>query len=870
MKQILNKWFCIFACFALLAAGACSDDKTETGPAELVAPTLTTEGLPSTGYHLLYSTTAPKTFTMSVNAPWEITKDAGWFIVTPSKGKAGEDIVITVTGDYNDEDLRTGSFTIRANSGNNLRPCYTELTVPMKQDAYLQAGIVIEGTEEGTINIAAEVTTAVTFTVESSYDWLMEVSDDSWATISPLEGKGGEVVTVSVTPNDANTTTDTRESELTITATDPEYQDNTIQETVVVKQFRPADKHAVGFEFFSDDLQWVNTNWIETYFKYGWVTANSNEFAVSTGTMKAVIDGLGYTYSASVYCHYEGYIKLGKTDLMGALTLPASATAAIDAGTAATLLLQFDGSLYSSASGAVDSGNANMPVSVSGGATIGNLTDSETGLPVNNVWSWKRYSVLIYNATSDTRITLGSTKGVTHRLFVDNVSLTRTADIGAEAPAPTDVVIPMEVDVADLSESSVYVTPGVVTSKGASLLYSIRINRAWTMETDADWLTITQVWSGTAANGSSIANNVATVKATGLLYNNTKITVAPSQSLQEQTGHIIIKVDGEVVKTIEVKLEAFSDGFLISGITNKVVEVGNDTDAAVAAKKFKVKGSHNWTLTVPSEDTWYTVSPMSGTAMTETEITVTPITSGPDLRRVGKGFTFSLNTGTEQIDQKIGVSQGIAPVMWAFSADEMSTYKDNFKGFLDDMDNYNDVSPKEGGPGHLSFTHDISSGAPANASAYKREIGSTGHPTVTGVWPGDYWLFAVPVTSIAAGTKVHFKGITRTSATGQKFWRIEYNDGGTWKAATALLNKTVNSQSVSYTHAMNSDGATNVTVDVTVTYENAITDGNIEFRFICAANAQASNETALTERNGGTSRWAGAGTATSPLIEIVQ
>lgn len=45
--------------------------------------------------------------------------------------------------------------------------------------------------------------------------------------------------------------------------------------------------------------------------------------------------------------------------------------------------------------------------------------------------------------------------------------------------------------------------------------------------------------------------------------------------------------------------------------------------------------------------------------------------------------------------------------------------------------------------------------------------------------------------------------------------------------------------------------------------------GNIEFRFVCAANWQANGKGALTKPNGGTIRWGGAGTADSPRIQIV-
>ena len=74
------------------------------------------------------------------------------------------------------------------------------------------------------------------------------------------------------------------------------------------------------------------------------------------------------------------------------------------------------------------------------------------------------------------------------------------------------------------------------------------------------------------------------------------------------------------------------------------------------------------------------------------------------------------------------------------------------------------------------------------------------------------------MTNLDAGTKVRFTAITRTLATGHKFWRMEYNDGGTWKPAAALQTTTETGEEVSYTHAMKADGTTYITVDVTVTY----------------------------------------------------
>lgn len=63
--------------------------------------------------------------------------------------------------------------------------------------------------------------------------------------------------------------------------------------------------------------------------------------------------------------------------------------------------------------------------------------------------------------------------------------------------------------------------------------------------------------------------------------------------------------------------------------------------------------------------------------------------------------------------------------------------------------------------------------------------------------------------------------------------------------------------------------SSNITVDLTVTYENAIADGAVEFRMTCMSNWQANDKGPLSKPNTGTFRWAGAGTADSPRIEIV-
>ena len=86
MKQLVNRWLRLSLCALLLTAAACSDDDTDEQSKQPAAPTLTLQGVPESGLHFLYFAPSPQTFTLSTDAPWEITKTAGWFIATPRKG----------------------------------------------------------------------------------------------------------------------------------------------------------------------------------------------------------------------------------------------------------------------------------------------------------------------------------------------------------------------------------------------------------------------------------------------------------------------------------------------------------------------------------------------------------------------------------------------------------------------------------------------------------------------------------------------------------------------------------------------------------------------------------------------------------------
>lgn len=860
----MNKWLWSLLCVTLLGAAACSDDDTEGDSGNPIPPALSTENLPDAGLKFLYSALTPHTFTMNVDAPWEITKTAGWFVVTPNKGEAGQNIQVTVTPALNQGEARDGEFTIRANSGNNLHPCLTEKSIPLSQDAYLAAGIVITGLEERLLAFEAEDTDPVVFTVEASYDWTLTVENDTWLTVAPKSGKAGSAAEVTITPK-ANTTDERRESKITITAGDAEFGENTAEEIIELVQapYMPKDTHTEGYVFFSDDFQWIPDNWVSPYTKYGWPIVsidgtNGNEFALSTDGMKEAVAAKGYTYTPSVYARYEGHVKLGKTANMGAITIPA--LTGIDAGKAATLLVQFDAAAYSSAGGAVDNGDDHMDVTIKGPGTIGDLVETTALVEVKNVWEWTRYSLIVYGATNETRITFGSEREVECRLYLDNITVTRAKDENPEAPAPEALVTPLDKEIVNTSDPSLFDANSMVVAEGGTLTCSVRVNKAWTAETDCDWLTITTVRCGDADpstvtganNGASLSNGVATVKATGLPYVTTKVEVGRNSGGESRTGHIIIKSEGAEIEKVAVTQAAEGTsvtGIVITGLTeNQIPEFAAD---ATAETTFTVRADTDWTIEVPVAETWYSVTPLSGAANTDVTVTVTPTPNTGGAR--DGSFTIQSGTNTETILLSQAPSASALHFEWSFpaTAEENNLVSRTERWYKsDDGKARIDAVRAVDNPSNPDMSYSL---------GYDNEIGRI---LMYGFALDDYWLFTLPVKNFKANTTLNLRALISSSASGPKFYILEYSADGqaSWTSVntTSIEDKSAKDtalRTIVYTHMMPDTPANgDVIVDDDITIPTAVADGNIYLRLrVCDAMAgnKAKN---IVPANGGTTR----------------
>ena len=625
----------------------------------------------------------------------------------------------------------------------------------------------------------------------------------------------------------------------------------------------PKDTHAEGYVFFSDDFQWIPDNWVSPYTKYGWPSVsidgtNGNEFALSTDGMKEAVAAKGYTYTPSVYARYEGHVKLGKTANMGAITIPA--LTGIDAGKAATLLVQFDAAAYSSAGGTVDNGDDHMDVTIKGPGTIGDLVETTALVEVKNVWEWTRYSLIVYGATNETRITFGSEREVKCRLYLDNITVTRAKDENPEAPAPEALVTPLDKEIVNTSDPSLFDANSMVVAEGGTLTCSVRVNKAWTAETDCDWLTITTVRCGDADpstvtganNGASLSNGVATVKATGLPYITTKVEVGRNSGGESRTGHIIIKSEGAEIEKVAVTQAAEGTsvtGIVITGLTeNQIPEFAAD---ATAETTFTVRADTDWTIEVPVAETWYSVTPLSGAANTDVTVTVTPTPNTGGAR--DGSFTIQSGTNTETILLSQAPSASALHFEWSFpaTAEENNLVSRTERWYKsDDGKARIDAVRAVDNPSNPDMSYSL---------GYDNEIGRI---LMYGFALDDYWLFTLPVKNFKANTTLNLRALISSSASGPKFYILEYSADGqaSWTSVntTSIEDKSAKDtalRTIVYTHMMPDTPANgDVIVDDDITIPTAVADGNIYLRLrVCDAMAgnKAKN---IVPANGGTTR----------------
>lgn len=508
----------------------------------------------------------------------------------------------------------------------------------------------------------------------------------------------------------------------------------------------------------------------------------------------------------------------------------------------------------------MDNGDDHMDVTIKGPGTIGDLVETTALVEVKNVWEWTRYSLIVYGATNETRITFGSEREVKCRLYLDNITVTRAKDENPEAPAPEALVTPLDKEIVNTSDPGLFDANSMVVAEGGTLTCSVRVNKAWTAETDCDWLTITTVRCGDADpstvtganNGASLSNGVATVKATGLPYVTTKVEVGRNSGGESRTGHIIIKSEGAEIEKVAVTQAAEGTsvtGIVITGLTeNQIPEFAAD---ATAETTFTVRADTDWTIEVPVAETWYSVTPLSGAANTDVTVTVTPTPNTGGAR--DGSFTIQSGTNTETILLSQAPSASALHFEWSFpaTAEENNLVSRTERWYKsDDGKARIDAVRAVDNPSNPDMSYSL---------GYDNEIGRI---LMYGFALDDYWLFTLPVKNFKANTTLNLRALISSSASDPKFYILEYSADGqaSWTSVntTSIEDKSAKDtalRTIVYTHMMPDTPANgDVIVDDDITIPTAVADGNIYLRLrVCDAMAgnKAKN---IVPANGGTTR----------------
>jgi hypothetical protein len=290
------------------------------------------------------------------------------------------------------------------------------------------------------------------------------------------------------------------------------------------------------------------------------------------------------------------------------------------------------------------------------------------------------------------------------------------------------------------------------------------------------------------------------------------------------------------------------------------------------SKVLNVAVDANIAWTAVSNDSWINVSSTTETAAvlnvqenTTGALRTGTVTFSSPVDPVRFNVTVTVNQ--DELGEMVGFE---APIEWEFTAAHYTANTYNSQFVTANALKSGTGAATGTGTSTISYMPEGGLAAfPTNVNVGVRIIGTTGHPYINGGWPGDYWLFKVPVQNLRTGTRINIKYLTRTSATGHKYWMLECYDGTEWKVVGQTTTETVAGLGeVTYTHETNADGATNVQVNSTYTFTNSIASGEVQFRFRCMANWRAQGG-ALASPNTGTSRLAGSDDGTSPVISLV-
>lgn len=126
-----------------------------------------------------------------------------------------------------------------------------------------------------------------------------------------------------------------------------------------------------------------------------------------------------------------------------------------------------------------------------------------------------------------------------------------------------------------------------------------------------------------------------------------------------------------------------------------------------------------------------------------------------------------------------------------------------------------------------------------------RTLGKSHNPTVRCGAAGDYWLFTVPVDSLAAGECIGVDFLFGGEASATKYYRLEYFEQERWHPTGKLL-RAPEDPGVRYTHRLFASGKNNsYKVFGTIRLDRPIVRDTLRIRWVQAGNLRADDGRAV-------------------------
>ena len=149
-----------------------------------------------------------ESFTLNTNTNWEIipNESYSWVNVTPTKGSPGNVIAITISGSRNDTGVaRSTSITIKGtnvNDNNDIIEQVVSITQEIAYDIPEESKISTD-LIDNKLNIEG---TTNDFLLTTNTNWTITNDEaNSWATVTPAEGKPGKLIAITVSCSENNT-----------------------------------------------------------------------------------------------------------------------------------------------------------------------------------------------------------------------------------------------------------------------------------------------------------------------------------------------------------------------------------------------------------------------------------------------------------------------------------------------------------------------------------------------------------------------------------------------------------------------------------------------------------------------------------------